>query len=268
MGLLRKNHKYSYSQLSSAYECPYMYYLEKIVHEDGVSNIFAEIGTLYHDVLDKWAKKEIETWDLSSEFAERYDAEVITEAPAVLAKNNYYEKQKQEGIAFFDNFDEFKGFTIISAEEPFEVEIAGRRFVGIIDMILQDNNSGDLIICDHKSKSMKAFREAEDEMYKQQYLYSKYVYEQFGRYPDLLMFHLFKENGEKICRKFDINDYNKTLEWAEEVMNNIETWEEFEWGNCKPQPEDGNPDFFCANICSMRNKCDNGKKKYKPRRKK
>lgn len=264
MGLIKPNHVYSYSQLTSAYMCPYMYYMDKIERRTGESNIFAEIGTCYHEVIDEWAKEEIDEDYLAEAFKDKFNEQVESEAPPLMAKRNYRENQLMDGVAFFENFDCFEGFEILGTEEKFKIEVGGRTFVGVVDMILQDRETGQLIICDHKSKSAKAFREAAEEMYRQQYLYSKYVYEQFGRYPDLLMFHLFKEDGAKICKRFDILEYEATLKWAEEVMDNIEMWEEYEWMVCKEQPDDGQPDFFCSNICSFRKECENGKKKYKP----
>lgn len=265
-----EGYKYSFSTLSAAFECPYMVYLQKIEdhRDEEVPNIFAEIGTLTHNLLDEWSKGEIEQSDLSMVFAERFEEEVVTPAPANLEKYDYRNKQKQLGIDFFDNFDGFKGFTVLGAEERFETELDGRKFVGCVDMILQDNNTGALIVCDHKSKSKKAFLEAEDEMYRQQYLYSKYIYEQFGRYPDFLMFHLFKENGEKVGRRFDKDEYDRVIQWAIDTIHAIESWDMFDWQCAKEQPDDGQPDFFCTTICSMRNICDNGQKKYKPKGKK
>jgi len=57
LSLLKTNHKYSYSQLSSFSECPFAYYLKHIEGVNEQSNGFAEQGSLIHDILDKWAKK-------------------------------------------------------------------------------------------------------------------------------------------------------------------------------------------------------------------
>lgn len=262
-GAIDKRHRYSYSQLTQVDSCPYAYYLNKIEHKEGLSNIFAEIGSLTHDILDEWGKGQFETTDeMADEFLFRFDLEVVTPPPARLAKLGWVDKQRNNLEDFFRNFDEFKGYKILSTEESFEVEIAGRRFVGIVDMICEENDTGALVIYDHKSKKIADFKEHEDEMYKQQYLYAKYVYEKYGRYPDKLAFHLFKENGAKFERPFDLNDYNATLEWAVHQMEKIESNEMMDWMICMEQPtkKNGTPDdcFFCENICSYRNICPFG----------
>lgn len=266
------NFKYSFSSINQAFECPYCFFLNKLDDDppEKVSNIFAEIGTLTHSVLEEWCKGELTLDELSMEFGNRFDDEVVTDPPKQKNFATYRDKQFQLGVDFFDNFDGFPGFTIIGAEIPFETTVetkfGTRTIMGYIDLLMQDNNTGALIVADHKSKSMKAFREAENEMYKQLYLYSKAVHEMFpdeDRYPDFLMFHLFKENGEKLARRFDKAEYDATIAWAIEQIEEIESRDNTDWDACKKQPDNGDVDFFCQNICSYRLSCPNGTRKPK-----
>lgn len=252
MNLLKEDHIYSYSQLSSVSECPFGFYLQRIERVDQQSNGFAEQGTLIHDLLDQWAKGELTKDQLPSEYARRYPEEVVTKFPRVLAAKGYAEKAYNLGIEYFENFDEFAGYTIVGTEEKFETEIDGRPFVGIIDMILRDEITDELIVCDHKSKSLAAFKKNEDEMYRQQLLYAKYVFEKYGQWPDRLMFNLFKEGGMKKERRFQMEDYEAAMAWAIEQIHKIEDYDVLEWLECKQ------PDFFCNEICSVRKHCPNG----------
>lgn len=253
MGLLRDNHVYSYSQLSSFDECPYGFYLSKIERAEQQSNGFAELGTLIHDLLDQWAKGEVAIEDLPKEYERRYPDEVVTRFPRMLAAKGYAEKAFRQGLEYFENFDGFEGYTIIAAEERFKTEINGRPFVGVVDMIVRDNTTDELIVLDHKSKSKTAFKQAEKEMYRQQLLYSKYVYEQYGCWPDRLMFNLFKEGGIKPEKPFDKNEYDEALAWATEKIERMEEYDILDWLSSKPEG-----DFFCHEICSVRQHCPHG----------
>lgn len=255
MGLINDAHKYSYTQLESVSECPYMFYLERI--EDNkdslVGNSFASQGSLIHDMIDQWAKGLIQTEDLPAVYKKRYPIEVENNWPRVLATKGYAEKTYDQGLHYFETFDCFEGFEIIASEQKFVTKIDNRNFVGIIDMVLKDEDTGEYIILDHKSKSLSSFKKAEDKMYRQQLIYSKYFLEKYGRFPDRLMFNLFKEDGLKVERKFDESQYNDTMNWAKEQIEKIESFELIDWFETKDKP-----DFFCQNICSCRKICPNG----------
>ena len=259
MGMLPDKHVYSYSQLSSFDECSYSFYLQRIEGlEEEASNAFAERGILIHDLLDQWAKKILTKEDMLSEYERRYGDEVVSAFPRMLASKGYAQKAYESGINFLENFDEFNGYDVLSAEEKFKIELpladgSSRPFVGIIDMMLRDKKTGDLIICDHKSKSMQSFKKDEDKMYKQQLLYATYVNEQYGQYPSILMFHLFNESGVKPQRLFSLQDYRETIIWASEQINKMETYAIIDWLSCKEKP-----DFYCWHLCSARRACPNG----------
>lgn len=231
-----------------------------------VNNAFASQGTLIHDLLDQWAKGELAIDQLPAEYEKRYPAEVVESWPRMLAAKGYAEKAFNIGLEYFKNFDGFKGYKIIATEERFKIDLCGRPFVGIIDMVMEDEETGKLIVVDHKSKSLTAFKKVEDEMYRQQYVYSKYIFEKYGKYPDVLMFNLFKENGLKQEREFKESEYISTLVWAETQMQKMEEYDFVDWLVTK-EVEPGKPDFFCTELCSCRKVCPNGQMKYTPKRK-
>lgn len=252
MSLISDGHVYSYSQLSSFDECPYGFYLQRIEKLEPQSNGFAEQGTLIHDLLDKWAKGEIPKERLPEEYERRYPEEVVTAFPRMLAAKGYTQKTYQQGLDYFINFDGFAGYTIIAAEEKFRTKIAGRPFIGIVDMVLKDDVTEEIIVVDHKSKSKASFRKLEDAMYRQQLLYAQHVREKYGVWPDRMMFNLFKEGGEKMERPFTKEDFDNAVAWAGDIMDKIESFELIDWLDSKEQ------NFFCTEICSMRKHCHNG----------
>ena len=262
MSLLRDGHRYSYSQLSSFSDCPYSYYLKHIEGVEDQSNAFAEQGTLIHDILDKWAKKELKKEELAAEYARRYPDEVLTSFPRILTAKGYAEKTYLQGLTYFENFDEFPGYEVVSAEEKFDMPLkltdgTERPFIAFVDLVLRDEFTGDLVVMDHKSKSWTDFRRHRDEMYKQQYLYSYFIHEKYGEWPAALAFNLFKEGGKQDTRFFDMDTYNGVISWATEAINKIESYEVMDWMECKEQKTKGKPDFFCAEICGTRRHCPN-----------
>lgn len=269
MGLLENNHVYSYSQLSSFDGCRYGFYLRRIEGvEEESSNAFAERGTLIHDLLDKWAKKILTKEDMLAEYEQRYSDEVITAWPRMMASKGYAKKAYEQGLEFIRNFDEFEGYEVLSAEEKFKIDLPlsngeTRPFIGIVDMILREKKSGDLIICDHKSKSLSSFKKDEDEMYRQQLIYATYVHDEYNEWPARNMFHLFNENGVKMERLFTLEDYREAIDWATTQIKGIEDCSILDWLVCKEKP-----DFYCTELCSVRRNCPNGVVKLGSRKRK
>ena len=262
MSLLPDGHRYSYSQLSSFSECPFNYYLRHIELNEGESNGFAEQGTLIHDLLDKWAKRELTLEQLPKEYARRYPDEVVTSFPRMLASKGYAQKSYEQGLEYFENFNGFPGYKVISAEEKFDMPIkltdgTERPFIGFVDLILRDEFTDGLVIMDHKSKSWTTFKRERESMYKQQYLYAYFVHEKFGEWPTSLVFNLFKEGGRIDEETFSMDKFNEVMQWATDAINQIESYDILDWMVCKEQKTPGKPDMYCSEICSSRKLCPN-----------
>ena len=261
MSLLKDNHRYSYSQLTSFSECPFGYYLKYIEDREEQSNGFAEQGTLIHELLDEWAKTGAKNSYLMAEYERRYPEVVVTSFPRMLTAKGYAEKTYQQGLDYFENFDGFPGFEIVSAEEEFDGKIkltdgTERPFIAYVDLTLRREFTGDLVIVDHKSKSWAEFRRHRDEMYKQQYLYAYFVHEKYGEWPASLMFNLFKEQKTDE-QEFSMDKFNETMQWATDAIHQIESFDVLDWMNSKEQKTPGKPDFFCEFVCGTRNFCPN-----------
>ena len=262
MSLLKDGHRYSYSQLSSFSECPFGYYLKHIEGVEDQSNGFAEQGTLIHDILDKWAKKEIKKEDMAAEYERRYADEVVTSFPRILASKGYAEKTYLQGLEYFQNFDGFPGYEVVSAEEMFDMPLkltdgTERPFIAFVDLVLREEFTGGLVVMDHKSKSWTTFRKERESMYKQQYLYSYFVHEKYGEWPCELAFNLFKEGGKLDTQQFSKEKFDEVMQWATEAIHQIESYEVLDWMECKEQKTPGKPDMYCAEICSCRLECPN-----------
>lgn len=261
MSLLPDDHVYSYSQLQSFNECKYGFYLRRIEGlEEEQSNAFAERGSLIHSLLDQWAKGLLSKSDMIAEYDRRYGDEVQSAWPRMM--KGYTQKAYKDGYEFLKNFDEFKGYEILLAEEKYNTEIelpdgSKRPFVGVVDLVVKDESNNDLIIFDHKSKGKSSFKKAEDEMYRQLYMYAQFVKEKYGKFPDKLGFHLFNQEGLKVTRPFDINEYERIMKWAADTIMDIESATMIDWLECKEIPE-GKTDMYCTQLCGARKVCPNG----------
>ena len=251
MSLLPEDHVYSFSQLQSFDECRYAFYLKRIENkEEEITNAFAEKGSLIHSLLDEWAKGLLSKKDMADEYDRRYAEEVQTAWPRMM--KGYAQKAYQQGYEFIKNFDEFNGYEILLAEEKYNSNIVlsdgtSRPFVGIVDLVVKEESTGDIIIFDHKSKGKQSFKKAEDEMYMQLYMYAQFVKEKFGVWPAKLGFHLFNQEGLKTTRSFDINEYEATMKWAANRIEQIESASIVDWLDCKEKP-----DFYCWELCGYR----------------
>lgn len=242
----------SFSQMTMAAECPYQYYLLKMAGVEPVDNAFAQAGNLVHKLLAGWAKGELSIKNLPVQLIERFPKEVTAEFPRFLAAKGYASKLFDNILSYFEAFDGFPGYEIIGAEKEFQSSIAGEHFVGVIDLILRDKETGGLVLVDHKSCSLSSFKKGKEQMYRQLLLYSKYCADTYGEFPTRLRFNLFKENMYDE-RPFDREDYVAARLWAESVIEEMKAKDVTDWFETKPEI------FRCTNLCSCRNDCVFGK---------
>ena len=183
------------------------------------------------------------SFELADVYTAEYDEavkEYFPPFPRGLA-GKYYE----EGLQYFSTFDGFGDCEILSAEDKFELNIRGNRFIGIADLVLRDKTSGAISVIDHKSKSMPSLKKKLFENTRQLYTYAFYVKERFGVYPDLLRFNMFRYNTF-IDEPFSMERYEETLDWIVRTIQTIRA--EREW-------RVSSSGYFCRFICSVRDHC-------------
>lgn len=238
----------SFSQLTTASECPYAYYLQKVAGVDPVENAFAQGGNLAHKLLADWAKGIIPIKELPVQWSERFPKEVTAEFPRYLAAKGYAGKLFDNVLNYFEHFDGFPGYKVIGAEQAFQSSIAGVSFKGVVDLILRSEETGGLMIVDHKSCSASSFKKNREKMYKQLLLYGKHCADTFGEFPERLRFNLFKENLYDE-RPFDRESYIAARLWAESVIQEMKDKDVLDWFETRPEY------FRCVNLCNCRNEC-------------
>ncbi len=244
--------RWSFSRLNSFYNgCPYEWYKQYIECEPGHQGFYGAAGGFSHSILEKYAKHELDVWDLSPYFEEHFAENVPQDAPP-----NKYKDLKQDWfekvLDYFDNIDlPIDQYEIVGVEKQVEFTIDKYPFIGFIDLLLRDPADGKLILCDHKSSSIKVLKSGEisksDQEHfrsfkRQQYLYSKAVIEEYGNDSvKELWWNMFRDrNWIKI--PFDQADYQDAQEWALDTIHKIE--QETEW---RPNPEY----WYCNYLCGI-----------------
>lgn len=236
--------RYSFSKLSSFNTCKYGYKLTYIDHVKGIGNCFSSYGSEVHSIMERYAKGEIELWDLSDVFEWEFDAAVPEKFPSLQFCPDMRKLYYEQGVTFLQNFPGYDDCNIMEVEESFDYDIDDWTFTGIIDLVFEDKD-GRLIIQDYKSKSSFKSKREQAEYARQLYLYSMHISKKFGRNPDILRFFLFRKNTI-VDIKFDPRGVQEALSWARETVRAIrECWD------YPPTCES----FYGENLCNHREHC-------------
>lgn len=195
--------------------------------------------------MERYAKGELELWDLVDVFQWEFD----TAVPEPFPNNKYCPNMRQlyydQGLEYLKNFPGYPGKKILEVESSFDVDIDDWVFNGVIDLVMEDEN-GKLIIQDYKSKSSFKSKKEKAEYARQLYLYALHIKEKYGRYPDILRFMMFRKNTP-VDIIFSEEDLKEALDWAKQTVKDIrECWD------FAPSCDE----FFSENLCNHREYCD------------
>lgn len=239
---------YSFSRINTFYNCPYSFYRKYFECEEGVGNGAAEFGSFVHLILEKYGKGELKAEELLDYYTEHYNEYVKNNLVLNFSgfrknlEQNYYD----DGYDYFESFQGFAGYKILGVEINFAEKISNEYiFNGQIDLLLEDEY-GELVICDHKSKKKFASKKELKEYTRQLYLYSFYVKKHYGKFPKKLIFNLFRGEGF-LVQDFNEDDYNEALSWFTDSVVKIEDEIDFD-------AKEGT--FYCLNFCGFRNNMD------------
>jgi hypothetical protein len=201
----------------------------------------AQYGQYIHSLCERWAKGELEIYELLDEYEKHYYDNVTEQFPNLRNGEYLGDRYYQDGYKFFSEFGGIGDYKIVSVEEKFEIEIEDFIFTGFIDLLLEDEN-GDLIVWDWKSKGEFADEEEEQKYRKQLYLYSYYVNRKYGKFPAKTVFYCFRRRQE-YARPFDMDEYNHSIEWM------LDTVKEIKKLYCQYDY------FYCSQLCGHRHLC-------------
>lgn len=242
--------QWSFSRLNSWYNCKREWEKRYVECIKGDPSAYGEFGTLCHEILENYFTEKLDAFSLAPYYEEHFDEQVVTPFP-----NNMYvdlrEKAYNQGLEYFENFAlDFSNYEILGVELEIHTTIGKMDVIGFIDLLLKDKTTGEIIICDHKSSTIKILKNGSvsksdkehfESFKRQLYIYSKYVLEKYG-HVDRLWWNMFKDQTW-IKIDFNYEEYEAALKWAEDTYNNIMNETEYA---ANPQS------FYCNNLCSVR----------------
>lgn len=249
-----KDMVWSFSRLQSFDTCPYEWYLHYIEENESENGFFAEFGTLIHSGLQKIYEGSLSIWDAQQWYEDNFGKVVLHNAPP----NNYVdiaEEYYNDGYNYFGNISQLDDkYEILGVEKDLSFNIKRKPFVGFIDLLLKDKNTGEIMICDHKTAKLKFKKNGEisktdiehfESFKRQLYLYSKPIIAEY-KHVDYLAWNMVRM--DKIIKiPFDKNEYESSLNWAIDKIKYIS--KEALWLPNKDE-------FYCRNLCGMREICE------------
>lgn len=236
--------RWSHSALAAYRHCPMMFKLCYIDKVERQGNAFSDFGTFCHKLLEDYAKDKLPLIALAEEYEDGFDASVRHTFPPFPAGMG--QKYFEAGKRYFENFDGFgEEWEILASEQWFELNIDGNHLAGIVDLVLRDRETGEIMVVDHKSKSASSMKKELLLFRMQLYIYAMWVKEQWGVWPSILRFNMFKE-GYNIDEPFDPSMVDTTRQWILDTIQCIR--EEKEWKVCSSS-------YFCRWVCSCIDHC-------------
>lgn len=149
--------------------------------------------------------------------------------------------------AYFESFDGFEylgGTKILGVEQEFVEDFGDFKLRGFIDLILEDDD-GNIIIVDHKSKKEIKTKKDKQHYGRQPLLYAHYIKSKYGKYPIKMVFNMFR-SGTVLEIPFTQDAYEEAIQWARNQISIVENTTEWE-----PKPDK----FFCNYLCDFRETC-------------
>lgn len=253
---------WSYSSVNSYHQCPRSFYLRYIEPTTKVDNGMAQFGSFAHKILEKYYRKEAEFYELSDIYRDEYKRNVTCKFPPnpyVDLAETYY----QDGLNYFNQFEETIDLDkIVGVEKKVELNIDGRKFTGVIDLIVKEDDG--ITIIDHKSKKKFDSKKQRADYLKQLYIYGLEVKQSYGEFPKTLAFNLVRA-GKLDTEKFNEEALIDAKNWFLTTIDYVYQDEEFPpvMENMSEKERKGQ-EFFCDQLCSVRHLCPYSKEYIKP----
>lgn len=252
MDFLLDSMTWSFSRLNSFYNCPYEFFLHYVECNKSENGFFGEYGSFMHRILEKYAKGELSLFELNQYYEDNFNVEIPHDAPPnyyVDIRQSYYDK----GLEYLNHIDlDLEKYEVLGVEKEVKFKIHDKDFVGYIDLLVRDKDTGEIIIIDHKSKSLKLLKNGNisksDKEYflefkRQLYLYSIPVIQEYGSVSKL-KWNMFKDQ-KWIEIPWKHEEYEEAIQWAKDTLELID--KETLW------LPNNRSYYYCHHLCGQRN---------------
>ena len=277
------NTVYSFSRLKLFNECRHAYFLTYVLKCDKKPNIYSEIGTIIHEVLeDVQGGKDIPVEERIEMFEDKVDECKIFGIEFV---NEKIEEKYVENIKHcLRNFKPLQGVKF-EIEKEIRLELGSSVLTGFIDLVVH-NEDGTVSVIDFKTSSKYAKKDLLKNA--NQLIIYGLALEQMGYVVRDVKWMMLKyatvkgKRGDKMIERRELEDgqefedcfveypYNaiskmECVDWIEETIEEIESLTKYDTWEHKDINK--GTSFYCSNICSCCGKCEALKdylKKFKP----
>ena len=277
------NTVYSFSRLKLFNECRHAYFLTYVLKCDKKPNIYSEIGTIIHEVLeDVQGGKDIPVEERIEMFEDKVDECKIFGIEFV---NEKIEEKYVENIKHcLRNFKPLQGVKF-EIEKEIRLELGSSVLTGFIDLVIH-NEDGTVSVIDFKTSSKYAKKDLPKNA--NQLIIYGLALEQMGYVVRDVKWNMLKyatvkgKRGDKMIERRELEDgqefedcfveypYNaiskmECIDWIEETIDEIESLTKYDTWEHKDINK--GTSFYCNNICSCCGKCEALKdylKKIKP----
>lgn len=239
---------WSFSRLTAFEKCRYGFLLKYLEEEPEQPTYFASYGKLMHQILEQYHNGTINKDEAIIKYYSEYG-----NLPHDIS-SNVYTKYYEEGKKYLENIQPVN--TILATEQKIDFDINGHKFVGYIDRIDANKNGYDIIdyktriintnFISKRTKKPTKHYELFVQYARQLYMYSIATEQLYGKPPDKICFHCFRD-GSWATEQFNKEQQNKVTQWADDLIETI-TYNE-DWSP--------NIDWFsCRYICGFYNVCE------------
>lgn len=274
---------YSFSRLKLFNECRHAYFLTYVLKVQKRVNIYSEIGTTIHELLeDIQGGKEIPVEERIEMFEDKVDECEIFGISFV--NDNIKEKYVENVKHCLKNFKSIQGKKF-EIEKEITLDIDGHKLTGFIDLVVH-NDDGTVSIIDYKTSSKYTKKDLQKNA--NQLIIYGLALEQLGYKVRDVKWYMIKyatiqgKRGNKMIERRELEDgqdyedcfveypYNEVskmecIDWIIDTIEEIESLTTYDTWEHKDINR-GNS-FYCSNICSVCGKCEALKqylKNFKP----
>lgn len=269
-----KKRIWSYSSVHQYDDCPRGFFLQRIEKVPQIENCFAQYGTFMHSILEQYFRGVISI----PEMRELYDTDYESQVTAPFPPNKYVdlaESYKADGQKFLDQFTGLNPkYKVLGVEMEVRLPIGGYQTIGYIDLLLENTETGELTVVDHKSKKRFSSKSEELDYRRQLLFYGIYVKHLFGKYPSFVDFDMFRSQ-QHVIAPFSEAECDKVRDWFVSTIEKALKDEIFQdkisrdcYDKFKSLKDFKKDDFFCNEICSVRKSCPRSKAYRRARKKK
>lgn len=203
-----------------------------------------------HELLSAFYSGQITRDEAVRKYLTGFTGHISGKAPDNKIFSNYFQQglSHLEGIVRPDQH-------VLGVENYVSFQVGDHPFIGYIDLLLRDEDNGEITIVDHKSRSLKPrstrgkYTKTDEELdryLRQLYLYSIPVQETYGVLPTYLVLNCYRTNTV-IREPFSVAAFQAAKDWANQSVESIIHADDF-----SPQMDY----YFCKYICDVHDSCE------------